>query len=151
MKPMLEGLNAIGLDYQYSSAQYPTFLATFEAQQEGASWNVSDQNVGSRLTLRDLATQHTEELADALRYLSSQTLVAGVGYNLTRGNVSPESVSVNPYIRSDLFSLTVGTPINYNNWALTKEAQHRLTNDLLASLEHLTPKGAAYLNEADLQ
>ncbi|KAJ2983059.1 hypothetical protein NUW58_g6316 [Xylaria curta] len=151
MRPMTLGLEKLGLEFQYSSAQYPTFLSSYEALQETATWNVSDYNVGSRLIPRELATQRTENLVEALRYIASQTLMSGVSYNLARGNISAETVAVNPYIRSSLFSVTVGTPIDYTDWPLTKIAQDKLTHDLLPSLEKLTPGGAVYLNEADFQ
>ncbi|KAI1195866.1 hypothetical protein F5X97DRAFT_306967 [Nemania serpens] len=151
IQPMLDNLNTLGLEHHYASEQYPTFLATYEAQQTTASWKVADNNVGSRLISRDVATQRTEDVVEAIRYISSQTVTAGVSYNLVHDNLSREAAAVNPHLRNSLFSLTVGTPINYTDWTLTKVAQDKLTYDLLASLDSLAPGGAAYLNEADFQ
>ncbi|KAI1149475.1 hypothetical protein F4825DRAFT_51698 [Nemania diffusa] len=151
LQPLVQRLSDIGLEYQYSSTQFPTFLSSYEALQLIPAWNVSDYNIGSRSIPRDVATQNTEVLVEAIRYISSQTGMSGVSYNLESGVSSLDDVSVNPYMRQSLFSITVGTPINYTNWAATKEAQDLITHDLLPTLEKLTPAGAAYLNEADFQ
>ncbi|KAI0160811.1 FAD-binding domain-containing protein [Xylariaceae sp. FL1272] len=151
LKPLLTNLNALSLQHEYASAQYPTFLQTYTAQQTTLSWNVSDYNVAGRLIPREAALRNTEALVDALRYISSQTLLSGVSWNLTRGGVSGDAVSVNPVIRSSLFSVTVGTPINYTDWSLNKGAQDKLTYDFLPALESVAPDGGAYLNEADFQ
>lgn len=151
LKPMRQGLDAMGLTYTYNSAEHPTFLATYEEQIKTQTWNVSSHLVGGRLIPRDLATQRPEELVNAVRYIASQTLVSGVSYKLTGDNISPEDSSVNPYIRSTLFSLAVGAAMDYTDWPTTKVNQDKLTYDHLASLEKLTPNGAAYLNEADVQ
>ncbi|KAI0436258.1 FAD-binding domain-containing protein [Xylaria telfairii] len=151
LQPFIGRLNDMGLEHQYSSTKYSTFLSSYEALQLIMSWNVSDYNVGGQLIPRNLATQNTEALVEAIRYISSQTLMSGVSYNLKSGVSSPDDVAVNPYIRETLFSLTLGTQINYTDWVATKSAQDLITYDLIPSLERLTPAGAAYLNEADFQ
>ncbi|KAI1354026.1 hypothetical protein F5Y01DRAFT_302953 [Xylaria sp. FL0043] len=149
-RPFIIRLSDMGLEHQYSQTQYSTFLESYKALQRILSWNVSDYNIGSRLIPRDVATQNTEALVEAIRRISSQTLIGAVSYNLTHG-ISQDEVAVNPYIRKALFSLTIGTPINYTDWTTTISAQNKITYDFLPLLERLTPKGAAYLNEADFQ
>ncbi|RWA13037.1 hypothetical protein EKO27_g2078 [Xylaria grammica] len=151
IQPFITRLNNLGLEHQYYFTGYPTFIESYEALQLISSWNVSDYNVGSRLIPRDLATQNPEALVEAIRYISSKTIMSGVSYNLKSSGLAPGDVAVNPYLRQALFSATVGTPIDYANWTATKLAQDMITNDLLPSLEKLTPGGAAYLNEADFQ
>ncbi|KAI0411230.1 hypothetical protein F5X98DRAFT_384223 [Xylaria grammica] len=151
IQPFITRLNNLGLEHQYYFTGYPTFIESYEALQLISSWNVSDYNVGSRLIPRDLATQNPKALLEAIRYISSQTIMSGVSYNLKSSGLAPDDVAVNPYMRQALFSATVGTPIDYANWTETKLAQDMITNDLLPSLEKLTPGGAAYLNEADFQ
>ncbi|KAI0805057.1 hypothetical protein GGR55DRAFT_690741 [Xylaria sp. FL0064] len=150
-RPFIERLGDMGLEHQYSSTQYSAFLTSYEALQLILSWNVSDYNIGSRLIPRDVAIQNTKALVEFIRHISSQTLIGAVSYNLTRGVSSPDDVAVNPYIRKALFSLTIGTPINYTDWAATISARNMITYDFLPLLERLTPNGAAYLNEADFQ
>ncbi|KAI0479900.1 hypothetical protein F4859DRAFT_477683 [Xylaria cf. heliscus] len=156
LQPFVERLDAMGLAHQYSATEYPTFLSSYEALQLTSSWNVSDYNIGSRFIPRDVATQDTEALVAAIRHISSQTLMSGVSYNLRSGISSSSSSSddegaINPYFRDALFSITVGTPVDYADRSATKAAQDKITHDLLPSLEKLTPEGAVYLNEADFQ
>ncbi|KAI1358100.1 hypothetical protein F5Y08DRAFT_333400 [Xylaria arbuscula] len=151
IQPFITQLNKLDLEHQYSFTGYPTFIEGYEALQIISSWNVSDYNIGSRLIPRDLATQNPESLVEAIRYISSRTLMSGVSYNLESSGLAPDDLAVNPYMRQALFSLTVGTPIDYVNWTATESAQNMITHDLLPSLERLTPEGAVYLNEADFQ
>ncbi|KAI1111673.1 FAD-binding domain-containing protein [Nemania sp. NC0429] len=151
LQPLTSRLDDLGLVYQYSSNQYPTFLSSYEVSLKTGSWNVSEYNLGSRLIPRDLVVQNTDAVMDVIRYISSQTLISGVSYNLARGVSSPDEVAVNPNLRSALFSLTLGTSINYTDWAATKAAQDQITNDFIPALERITLNGAAYLNEADFQ
>ncbi|KAI1826932.1 FAD-binding domain-containing protein [Xylaria intraflava] len=151
MQPFIGRLGDIGLEYQYASSQHPTYMATYEALQPVSSWNVSDYNLGSRFIPRKVATQDTEALVEAVQYISSQTLMSAVSYNVAHSVSSPDDVAINPDLRTSLFSITLGAPVDYNDWAATKAGQDRITHDLLPALEKLTPGGAAYLNEADFQ
>ncbi|KAI1185038.1 hypothetical protein F5B17DRAFT_446427 [Nemania serpens] len=151
LQPLTARLDDRGLAYQYSSTQYPTFLSSYEVLQKTGSWNVSDYNLGSRLIPRDLVTQNTEAVVEAIRYISSQTLMSGVSYNLSRSVSSPDDVAVNPYFRRALFSLTIGTAIDYTDSAATKAVQDKITDDFIPALKRITPDGAAYLSEADFQ
>ncbi|KAI2627963.1 FAD-binding domain-containing protein [Hypomontagnella submonticulosa] len=149
LQPLLDGISQIGLEYQYSSAEHPTFLSSYNSLT--SSWNVSDYNVGGRLIPRDLVETNPTGLVDAIRYISSQTLMSGVSFNLRNSTSSPDQVSVNPYMRQSLFSITVGVPINYTDWPANQAAQNQITYDLLPKLAALTPNGGAYLNEGDFQ
>ncbi|KAK8018987.1 FAD binding domain-containing protein [Apiospora marii] len=154
LRPTLDTLKHAGLQYQYASAQSPTFLDRYNELQKTSSWNVSDYNVAGRLVSRKVATEDTANLVEAIRYISSRTIMSGVSYNLQQGGKSAGSDfndAVNPYWRKALFGVSVGTPINYQDWPATLAAQDEITNDLLPQLEKVTPHGAAYLNEADFQ
>ncbi|KAJ3567276.1 hypothetical protein NPX13_g6825 [Xylaria arbuscula] len=115
-------LNKLGLEHQYSFTGYPIFIEGYEALQLISSWNVSDYNIGSRIIPRDLTTQNLESLVEAIRYISSRTLMSGVSYNLESSGLAPDDLAVNPYMRQALFSLIVGTPIDYVNWTATELA-----------------------------
>ena len=149
LKPTLDKMDALGLDYQYSSSEFPTFLSAYNSLT--STWNVSDYNIGGRLIPRDLVSNNLDGLVEAIRYISSQTLMSGVTFNVKNGVPSADDVAVNPYFRKTLFSATVGTTIDYASAAANQQAQDALTNDLLPALEKVTPNGAAYLNEADFQ
>ncbi|KAK8131816.1 FAD binding domain-containing protein [Apiospora sp. TS-2023a] len=155
LQPTLDALQKAGLQYQYSSAESPTFLDRYNELQKMSSWNVSDYNVAGRLVSRSVAVNDTANLVQAIRYISSRTIMSGVSYNLQRGGEAAGSDlhddAVNPYWRQALFGVSVGTAINYQDWPATLAAQDEITNDLLPQLAKVTPHGAAYLNEADFQ
>lgn len=154
LRPTLDTLKDAGLQYQYSSAESPTFLDRYNELQKTSSWNVSDYNVAGRLVSRSVATQDTAKLVEAIRYISSRTIMSGASYNLQRGGEAAGSDfndAVNPYWREALFGVSVGTAIDYQDWPSTLAAQEEITYDLLPQLEKVTPHGAAYLNEADFQ
>jgi hypothetical protein len=148
-RPFINKLVELGLDYQYSSYENPTFLSNYKAQ--SASWNVSDYNLGGRLIPRSLLRDNPEGLLEAIRAISSQTIMSGVSFNISRGVSSPDEVAVNPYLRRALVSISIGTPINYTDWSATLAGQNQITDVFLTNLASITPDGGAYLNEADFQ
>ncbi|KAK7917502.1 FAD binding domain-containing protein [Apiospora marii] len=148
MQPMLDILEAAGLNYTYSSAQHATFLASYQFYQQTASWNVSDYNLGGRLLPRDL---DTDALVGAIRHISTTALLSGVSYNVAAGVRSPDDVAVQPYMRKTLIGAALGTPLNYTDWSASVAGQDQITHDLVPALARLTPNGGAYLNEADFQ
>lgn len=151
MQPMRDLLAAAGLNYTYASAQHRTFLASYQAYQRAASWNVSDYNLGGRLLPRALARGRPDALVAAIRHISTTALLSGVSYNVAGGARSPDDVAVQPYMRRTLVGVALGTPLNYTDWRRSVAGQDRITNDLVPTLERLTPNGGAYLNEADFQ
>jgi hypothetical protein len=149
IQPFIDKLIELGLEYQYRSYEKPTFLSNYNAQT--SSWNVSDYNLGGRLIPRSVVEDDTEKFLDAIRFISSKTLMSGVTFNVADSVSSPGDVAVNPYFRDTLVSISIGTPINYTDWAATLAGQDQITKVLLPKLAALTPNGAAYLNEADFQ
>ncbi|KAI1105750.1 FAD-binding domain-containing protein [Jackrogersella minutella] len=144
-------MDQLGLQYQYSSNDLPGFLPSYKSM--AGTWNVSDYNMGGRLIPRELVNdqESTDALVNAIRVISSQALISGVAFNVSKGVSSPDEVSAHPYFRKTLFSAVLGTPINYTDFASNKAAQDAVTYTLLPELEALTPDGAVYLNEADFQ
>ena len=149
LKPTLDKMDELGLQYDYSSAEYPDFLASYRSMT--STWNVSDYNMGSRLIPRSLVEDDAsaEELTNAIRQVTTQTLMSGVSINVA--NFSSPRVSANPYLRQTIFNAAIGVPIDYNDWAANKAVQDKITNELLAPLQAITPNGGVYLNEADFQ
>ncbi|KAI1404441.1 FAD-binding domain-containing protein [Hypoxylon fuscum] len=150
-QPTIDKMDQLGLQYQYSSAEYPDFLSSYNSMP--SSWNVSDFNIGGRLIPRELVEDQdsTDALVNAVRAISSQTLMSGVSFNVANAVSSVDEIAANPYFRKTLMSAVVGTPVNYTDWAANKVAQDDLTYKLLPELESLTPNGGVYLNEADFQ
>ncbi|KAF2468315.1 FAD-binding domain-containing protein [Lindgomyces ingoldianus] len=149
LKPTLDKFHQLGLETSYSSREHTTFLTAYNSLTE--SWNVSNYNVGGRLIPRELVANNTAAITRVIRNISERTLMSGVSYNVSHSVASPDDVAVNPYFRKTLFSLTVGTPINYTDWSATTAAQNEITHDFLPQVEKLTPNGGAYLNEGDFQ
>lgn len=149
LQPFIDKLVDLGLDHQYSSYEKPTFLSNYNAQT--ASWNVSDYNLGGRLIPRSILTENPKGLLEAVRFISSQTIMSGVTFNVANGVSSPDEVAVNPQFREALISIALGTAINYTDWSANLAAQDSISNVFLDKLASITPNGAAYLNEADFQ
>ncbi|KAI1378129.1 FAD-binding domain-containing protein [Hypoxylon crocopeplum] len=151
LKPTTDKLDQLGVQYQYSSAEYPDFLSSYNSMP--AIWNVSDHHLGGRLIPRELVQDQdsTDALVNAVRAISSQALMSGVSFNVANAVSSPDDVAANPYFRKTIFSAVVGMPVNYTDWAANKVAQDHITNNLLPELQSLTPNGGVYLNEADFQ
>ncbi|KAI1135146.1 FAD-binding domain-containing protein [Hypoxylon sp. FL0543] len=149
IQPVLRESSRIGLEYQYSSTEHPTFLSAYNSLT--SSWNVSDYNIGGRLVPREVVEKDNGAVLEAIRYISSRTLMSGVSFNLNNGVSGTDDVAVNPDLRKALFSATLGVPINYTDWDANRAAQDAITYDLLPKLEALAPNGGAYLNEGDFQ
>ncbi|KAI8626126.1 FAD binding domain-containing protein [Xylariaceae sp. FL1651] len=151
LKPFTDKLTSNGVDFIYSSAQYPNFLAAYGSMQ--LSWDVANDNLGGRLMPRDVVStnQSTQAVVDAIRHVGTQTTISGVAFSVAKGVKSPDDVAVNPYFRKVLFSTVLGTAINYTDFATNKGRQDQITNDFLPRFKALTPNGAAYLNEGDFQ
>ncbi|RYO96188.1 hypothetical protein DL765_011669 [Monosporascus sp. GIB2] len=149
----LNKMDQLGLQYQYSSAEHPNFLSSYSHITSTSTLNVSDYNMGSRLIPRELVEDDIsiEALVGAIRYITSQTFMSGVAFNVANAVASPRHVSANPYLRKTIFNAAIGTPINYSDWTANKAMQDKITYDLLPVLQSITPNGGVYLNEADFQ
>ncbi|KAK7756326.1 putative secondary metabolism biosynthetic enzyme [Diatrype stigma] len=158
LQPAIDALDVLGLDYTYASLENSTFLQYFSSS-VSASASVADYNIGGRLVARSLVENNLTALVDAVRFISSQAGLGGNVFNVKgNGVASPDDVAANPYFREAIWTSTVGTPINYTDWNITKANQDQLTRDLIPALAALTPGsggggggGGAYLNEADPQ
>lgn len=149
LEPFLTKLDELRLDHRYSSYEKATFLDNYNAQT--ASWNVSDYNLSGSLIPRSLLTENSEQLLEATRFISSQTLISSVNYNVTKGVSSPDEVAINPYFRETPMSIALGTPIDYADWNTALTGQDHISSFFLTKLAEIMPFGAAYLSEADFQ
>ncbi|KAI1095734.1 FAD/FMN-containing isoamyl alcohol oxidase MreA [Rostrohypoxylon terebratum] len=151
LKPAIDALNDLGLEYTYASSEKPTFLEAFLTS-SAINSTVADYNIGGRLMARSVLESNLTALVDAVRYISSQAGIGGNVFNVKNNGVSsPDEVAANPYFRDAIWTTTLGTPISYTDWAATASGQERITSDLVPALAALTPNGSgAYLNEADV-
>ncbi|KAI0202864.1 FAD-binding domain-containing protein [Astrocystis sublimbata] len=149
MRPAIDAMESLNLQYEYSSFENTSFLAAYQALP--AQWNVSDYNTGGRLVTRDAAFNETDALVQAIRNIGSRTLFTGVCFNVSKSVKSPDDVAVNPYFRKSLFNIFFGVPINYTDDAANRATLNEITNELTPPIAALLPNGGAYLNEADVQ
>ena len=149
-KPTLTKMDELGLQYQYASKEHPDFLSSYYGSMQ-STWNVSQYVMGGRMIPRELVENDasTEALLAVIRPMASQTGAVGVAFNVAGAVSSPDQVAANPQLRRTIFNLNIPLPLNYTNWAATREAQHKTTHDMMPALQALTPGGGAYLNEAD--
>ncbi|RYO73807.1 hypothetical protein DL766_009408 [Monosporascus sp. MC13-8B] len=148
-------MHQLGLQYQYSSAEHPNFLSSYGSITSTSTWNVSDYHMGSRPIPRELVEDDisAKALIGAIRYITSQTFMSGVAFNVANAVSSPHHVSANPYLRKTIFNAAIGMPVNYSDWTANKEVQDKITYDLLPVLQSIAPNGGVFnnLNEADFQ
>lgn len=146
INPFVTQIEALNLTFTYSSNQYPTFLEGFKSQ---ATVNVSNLNIGGRLIPRSLIETNPTGLTSAIRNITeSGGIFSGVSFNVSHYTTD---VGVNPYWRVAAFDAVVALPFNYTDWDANYQSANIITNDFLPLFEHLTPNGAAYMNEADFQ
>jgi hypothetical protein len=150
--PILATLTSLSLPHTYASTSYPTFHAAFTSTPQ--AWNVSDLHPSGRLVPRSLITSPSQPqlpaLISAILHIASRAMAVGVSYNaLPHTPTYPTSVS--PHLRTSLFNLVAGLPLNMSatpeQWA---EADRYLVHDVLGPLRDLAPEGGAYMNEASL-
>ncbi|KAF2199991.1 hypothetical protein GQ43DRAFT_374931 [Delitschia confertaspora ATCC 74209] len=76
-------------------------------------------------------------------------MVVGISFNVAKSVPFPDAVAANPYWRQTMIHFSIGTFLNYQDFDANRRDQVRMTNEILPKLERLTPRGAAYLNEAN--
>ncbi|RYP42643.1 hypothetical protein DL767_000012 [Monosporascus sp. MG133] len=147
LQPILKTLRRLNIEFSYHSETHSSFLEGVLRQQPV---NVSGLNIGGRLIPRTLVETNNAELTATIRNITTAgALFSGVSFNVSQH--AADSIGANPYWRESIFNAVVATPFNHTDWQANIRGVESITNDLLPPLEHLTPNGAAYLNEADFQ
>ena len=158
VQPLTDSLNMLGVNYTLNVTSFPNFLQHFNHYFGPLPYSVdaSAQVSGSRLIPRSVVQQNNQALTAALQELTStgKFLIAGLGISapLNLSSNTPASNAVLPAWRSTLLHLLVVAEWNFTaplseNLAL----QAQLTNVIVPSLEAITPRSGAYLNEANFQ
>jgi FAD/FMN-containing dehydrogenase len=147
LQPVLVHLQALNINATYQSEQHTSFLTGFTKQ---PSVQVSNLNIGGRFIPRRLIDTNTSALTSAIRNITAQgAIFSGVSFNVSMH--APDSVAANPHWRDAAFDAVIATPFDWSDWSKSIAGMDLLTESLLPVLEHLTPGGGAYLNEADFQ
>ncbi|KAF1953532.1 FAD-binding domain-containing protein [Byssothecium circinans] len=147
-QPILTQLTNDGIQYQYQSQQFPSFLQSYQAMNLPGA-NVSDSILGGRLLPRSVVEDNIDQYMEAVRYIIDASYIF-VGLVLDVSQTPASKVAVNPYWRKTLISSVLGTYYDYQNYTANLENQKYMTNTLIPKLSALTgDPPAASLNEAD--
>ncbi|KAK7731044.1 hypothetical protein SLS53_008846 [Cytospora paraplurivora] len=133
----------------FASRDYPAFQDAYNTM--NPDMRITEMNIGGRLIPRSLVASESSAatLASAIKHISSKFgILAGVSMNVGKQPTSPNSA--HPYWRESLFLAFLGTMYDRSNFTANIVGQQIVTNDLVPALEAITPDGAAYLNEADM-
>jgi hypothetical protein len=147
LQPVLNKLHTLGLANTYRSEQHTSFLEGFRKQ---PSFEVSNLNIGGRFIPRQLINDNAEALTSVIKGITGQgALFTGVSFNVSMN--PSDSISANPQWRESAMQAVVATAFDWVEWESSAESTNFITSYLLPLLEHLTPGGGAYLNEADFR
>ena len=158
IQPLTDSLTQLGIAYTLNVTSFPTFIQHFNNYFGPLPYAVdaSAQVSGSRLVPRSVVLKDNKALTATLQEITSsgQFFIAGLGISapLNLSSSSSTSNAVLPAWRTALLHLLIFAEWNFtsplsDNLAL----QARLTNEIVPSLEALTPGSGAYLNEANFE
>lgn len=159
VQPLKTSLTKLEINFSMNVTSFPTFIQHFNNYFGPLPYGVetSAQVTGSRLIPRSVVLNDNRALTATLQNITSSGdfFVVGLGISapltLSSNNTSTSN-AVLPAWRTALLHLVVGADWNFtapisDNLAL----QARLTNEIVPSLETLTPGSGAYLNEANFE
>ncbi|KAI1319651.1 FAD-binding domain-containing protein [Xylariaceae sp. FL0255] len=147
LQPVLSDADRFGMQYTYDTTFYSSFLKGFSAQ---PVVNVSQLNIGGRLIPRALIESGSSVITAVIRNItSSGALFSGVSFNVSQ--YLADSIAANPYWRDSVMDAVVANYWSYTDSPDNIASINAITRNLLPQMEDLTPKGGAYLNEADFQ
>lgn len=150
MQPIIDRLNQHGIQHQYFSGEFPTFLDSYRAM--NLPFNVSQFQLGSRLIRRSVVENNNGGLTNAVRTLvEGGTVFSGVSQNVRNSVPSPNAVGANPFWRESIFSAVIGTPYSFTDNSANVRFQEQMTNELIPQLSRLDPSEGAYGNEGDFR
>ncbi|KAL1869590.1 hypothetical protein Daus18300_005444 [Diaporthe australafricana] len=150
LHPTLDALNSSGINFAFSSNDYDAYQDAFHSMNPDI--NITEMNIGGRLIPRSLVSSNDSaaNLTSAIKEIvSNRGILAGVSENVGRPPTSPNSA--HPYWRETLFLAFFGIFYDKSNLTANYVAQQTVTDVLVPALAKLTPNGAAYLNEANIQ
>jgi hypothetical protein len=147
LKPLFDGLNAIGVPYSTSTKQFPTFYELYIDLFEPEFNAGTNQLTGGRFLNREDITNNHPAIIDAYELATAPPILGFgivVGHIVGPGFGAPSvDDAVNPKWRqSSSFSITALAP-DANTWATALKVQVNIT----AALDAASPRGGAYVNE----
>ncbi|KAI1474613.1 FAD binding domain protein [Daldinia eschscholtzii] len=148
LQPVLDKLDQEGISHDYAIKEFPTFLESYHSMSIDPL--AIGGSIGGRLIPSSLLLSNSSitSLVEALRFIvSKDVLISGLSLNVSRTPTIPNSV--NPAWRTTGFSAVIGRYWNDTNFEANIADQHLIRNVLIPKLASITPRGGAYLNEAD--
>ncbi|KAI1270205.1 hypothetical protein F5Y18DRAFT_6814 [Xylariaceae sp. FL1019] len=149
LQPTLSALDSNGIQYAFNQVDFPTFQDAYNTL--NPMMNISAVNLGGRIIPQSLvATEDSaSSLVDAIKSIVNNLAVfAGVSMDVSRPPSVPNSA--NPAWRDSVFLAFYGTQYDETNYSANVAAQDVINDVLSPPLDALTPGGAAYLNEANV-
>jgi len=144
--PLLADLDKIGLKYDITEQQYPTFFDLYTDMFDDESAGGSSLTGGWAFAKTDVAHRDAA-IIDAYKVALNHSVVL-VGHMWTRGRgIAPES-AVNPRFDGVSDKIITAMIVDANmTWQQKLDAQHTLTHVVDDALRKAAPDGAAYVNE----
>ncbi|KAJ5633111.1 FAD binding domain protein [Penicillium lividum] len=152
IKPVLDGLDNLGIKYQYTAEDFDTYLDQFNAQTPLVEIGVAQY--GSWLLPRSIleSPETRHEFTNSVRtVLSYGATLTTVGIKVTKEVTGEVYNSVNPAWRRAIAHTLMSTAWEFNEPQKMLEKRELMTDKLVPSLSNLAPESGAYLNEADFR
>ncbi|KAJ5969057.1 hypothetical protein N7501_005305 [Penicillium viridicatum] len=146
--PLIAFLEQSNIRYTYYVDDFPTYYDAYQTMSPPN--NITDQLAGGRLIPRSVVEENLADLTTVFRNIverNARFLISGVMVNSSR--VAYPDNSVNPAWRDALMNIVIGALFDYTEWESNIAPQQVITDLLMPTLEELTPRSGAYLNEAD--
>lgn len=148
VKPVLNGLDELGIKYQYHAEEFSAYLDQYNAQTPLVEVGVAQY--GSWLLPRSIVEHpHTRhELTKSVRtVLSYGATFTTVGVKVTKDVTGDVYNSVNPAWRDAIAHVLMSTPWEFNKPEKMLAKRKLMTDVLVPSLSNLASASGAYLNE----
>ena len=150
MLPIQKNLDSLGIKYDSSVKQYPSYYDHYQAQVAAFSeYAVNVDQYGGRLVPRDAILQNNSAIISAFRHMAS----LGAGVTIVGASPSKQVAgdvynAVNPAWRNNLADVVVHTKWNLTApWKDNLAKAVEMTEVLLPPLIDATPGSGVYLNE----
>ncbi|KAI9713051.1 MAG: hypothetical protein M1820_001036 [Bogoriella megaspora] len=151
LKPFMDSLTALGIQYTSFVGQFSGYLEEFDNMFNTIEVGIAQY--GGRFIPRSVVANNNTALTAAYRNITEDgAIFIGVGVNVSEKVSGDVYNAVNPGWRDCLIDTVITTPWNFTApWSEMVANQVKMTDNYLPQLAALTPGGGAYLNECDFK
>ncbi|KAJ5775074.1 FAD binding domain protein [Penicillium nucicola] len=152
VKPFLNGLDKLGIKYQYHAEEFDAYIDQFNAQTPLVEVGVAQYGswLLPRSIVEDPKSRH-ELTKSARKVLAHHATFTTVGMKVTEEVTGNVDNAVNPAWRNAIAHVLTSTPWEFNKPEKMLENRKLMTDVLVPSISNLAPESGAYLNEADFR